>query len=306
MERLDSVERAIDEAIRRMDMSERSSESFTHDINTVKESIGRIDANMRELTSLYDLISSQVNPFIDVEQGEIGEEGTVGQTPSFDTLFEPTPEVSAEGGGPSALADNDLQMMGEAGVPPSQVYAQPGAMVPGEPTAGMYHQGVAIERPLRVARLTQIGSDSTCLMALVRWIEYLLSRVRRSEIKSVLSFYVRIGWISDGIRNHMLDIIRGIKSSPTGSKISTTTIEAPKDKEGDVVMSYGKERVHEMKAMDSKRPMQDDWRLTIEDHLKSLIFIERIRGTEVNKDKLEDLERDVENLRKGLDGFFGL
>jgi flagellar protein FlaD len=58
--------------------------------------------------------------------------------------------------------------------------------------------------------------------------------------------------------------------------------------------------------VDVKRPLVDDWRLTIEDHLKSLIFIERIRGTEVNKDKLEDLERDIENLRKGLEGFFGL
>lgn len=308
MERLDSVERAIDEAIRRMDMSDRSSEAITHDINTVKESIGRIEANMRELTSLYDLISSQVNPFIDVEQGEMGEEGTrPGETPSFDTLFEPTPEVSAEGGPPQMLDEDGLPMAGiESAGHPGSVYASQ-VMVPGEPTMGLPSAGVPSERPLRVARLTQIGSDSTCLIALVRWIEFLLTRVRRDQIKSLLSFYVRIGWISDGIRNHIIDVIRGIRAAPGGAKVSAGGMEAPKDKEGDVVMAYGKERVHEMKAMDvGKRPVLDDWRMTIEDHLKSLIFIERVRGTEVNKDRLEDLERDVDNLRQGLEGFFGL
>jgi len=173
---------------------------------------------------------------------------------------------------------------------------------------GLGTGAVPVERPLRVARLTQIGSDPTCLIALVRWIEFLLSRIKRDQVKSLLSFYVRIGWISEGIRDHVIDVIRGIKPMPTGAKAVTTTVEAPKDKEGDVVMSYGKERVQEtsLAGAGTKQPLQDDWRMTIEDHMRSLIFIERVRGTEVNKDKLEDLERDVENMRKGLESFFGL
>jgi len=307
MERLDSVERAIDEAIRRIDMTDRSGEAVSHDINTVKESIGRIEANMRELTSLYDLISSQVNPFIDVEQGALGEgEEGPGETPSFDTLFEPTPEVAADGAPQSIDDGSELPYAGEPGVHPSQIYASPIVGIPGEPTAGMPMAGIPGERPLRVARLTQIGSDSTCLLALVRWIEFLLSRVRRDQIKSLLSFYVKTSWISDGIRAHIIDLIRGINPSSKGTRSASPSMETPKDKEGDVVMTYGKERAHEMKAIDVKRPKVDDWRLTIDDHMKSLIFIERIRGTEVNKDKLEDLERDIENLRKGLEGFFGL
>jgi flagellar protein FlaD len=180
--------------------------------------------------------------------------------------------------------------------------------VPGETTMGQAMGMVNVERPLRVARLTQIGSDPTCLIALVRWIEFLLSRVKRDQVKSLLSFYVRIGWVSEGIRDHVVDVIRGIRPTPAGAKSVTTTVEAPKDKEGDVVMSYGKERVQEtsLAGPAGKAPLQDDWRMTIEDHMRSLIFIERVRGTEVNKDKLEDLERDVENMRKGLESFFGL
>jgi flagellar protein FlaD len=301
MQRLDSVEKAIDEAIRRIDMTDRSAEAVSHDINQVKESIGRIEANMRELTSLYDLISSQVNPFIDVDQGAMGTEEGSAETPSFDTLFEPTPEVQAGQVGAEGVP------LSPEGTPPAGVFAT-GMTVPGEPTMGMGTGGVPIERPLRVSRLTQIGSDPTCLIALVRWIEFLLARIKRDQVKSLLNFYVRIGWISEGIRDHIIDVIRGIRPTPTGAKVVTTTVEAPKDKEGDVVMSYGKERVQEtsLAGAGSKQPLQDDWRMTIEDHMKSLIFIERIRGTEVNKDKLEDLERDVENMRKGLESFFGL
>jgi len=302
MVRLDSVEKAIDEAIRRIDMTDRSAEAVTHDINQVKESIGRIEANMRELTSLYDLISSQVNPFIDVDQGTMGTEAGSAETPSFDTLFEPTPEVS-----PGQIGAEGVPPALE-GTPPQGLYATgPGVTVSGEPM-GLGTGGVPGERPLRVARLTQIGSDPTCLIALVRWIEFLLTRVKRDQVKSLLSFYVRIGWVSEGIRDHIIDVIRGIKPMPTGAKVVTTTVEAPKDKEGDVVMSYGKERVQEtsLAGAAQKQPLLDDWRMSIEDHMRSLIFIERVRGTEVNKDKLEDLERDVENMRKGLESFFGL
>jgi len=302
MARLDSVEKAIDEAIRRIDMTDRSSEAVTHDINQVKESIGRIEANMRELTSLYDLISSQVNPFIDVDQGTMGTETGSAETPSFDTLFEPTPEVS-----PGQIGAEGVPPAPD-GTPPQGLYATgPGVTVSGEPM-GLGTGGVPGERPLRVARLTQIGSDPTCLIALVRWIEFLLTRVKRDQVKSLLSFYVRIGWVSEGIRDHIIDVIRGIKPMPTGAKVVTTTVEAPKDKEGDVVMSYGKERVQEtsLAGAAQKQPLLDDWRMSIEDHMRSLIFIERVRGTEVNKDKLEDLERDVENMRKGLESFFGL
>lgn len=303
MQRLDSVEKAIDEAIRRIDMTDRSAEAVTHDINQVKESIGRMEANMRELTSLYDLISSQVNPFIDVDQGAMTSEEGSAETPSFDTLFEPTPEVSAGQVGAEGIPQ------APTGPPTPGIYATgPGVTVPGEATMGQGTGAIPVERPLRVARLTQIGSDPTCLIALVRWIEFLLSRVKRDQVKSLLNFYVRIGWISEGIRDHVIDVIRGIKPTPTGAKSITTTVEAPKDKEGDVVMSYGKERVQEtsLAGAASKQPLAEDWRITIEDHMRSLIFIERIRGTEVNKDKLEDLERDVENMRKGLESFFGL
>jgi flagellar protein FlaD len=315
MERLDGVERTLEEAIRRIDTIDKFTEAVRNDINQVKESISHMEANMRELTSLYDLISSQVNPFIDMEtaaKSAAAEEAAKEEVPEFDALFEPTPELGAgegeflpvePGGLPSAgmpMGPEGLAMAPE--VPP--LYALPGA--PGV---------MAPQRPQRVARLTQIGSDSMCLIALMRWIEFILGRVKREQVPSLLGFYVRIGWISDGIKQHVMDVIRGIRfgpGAPVGGATGRTygSYEAPKDREGDVVMAYSKEAVGESAVPSEPKktavPPGDDWKLGPEDHLKTLIFIEKIRGSEVDKSKLEELERDVLNLRKGLDGFFGL
>lgn len=315
MERLDGVERTLEEAIRRIDTIDKFTEAVRNDINQVKESISHMEANMRELTSLYDLISSQVNPFIDMEttaKAAAAEEAAKEEVPEFDALFEPTPELAGGEGEflpvepgalpPAALAPTPEGLaMGPAELP---LYAAPGA--PGTMVA---------PRPQRVARLTQIGSDSMCLIALMRWIEFMLGRVKREQVPSLLGFYVRIGWISDNIKQHVMDVIRGIRfgpGAPVGGATGRTygTFETPKDREGDVVMAYSKEAVGEAaipsETKKSAIPPGDDWKLAPEDHLKTLIFIEKIRGTEVDKNKLEELERDVLNLRKGLDGFFGL
>jgi flagellar protein FlaD len=317
MERLDGVERTLEEAIRRIDTIDKFTEAVRNDINQVKESISHMEANMRELTSLYDLISSQVNPFIDMETAAkaagAAEEAAKEEVPEFDALFEPTPEMGGEG---------EFMPVEPGALPPAPLAPVPDGLMAPEPMQmgiqampGMPVMGAAPvpPKPQRMARLTQIGSDSMCLIALMRWIEFMLGRVKREQIPSLLGFYVRIGWISDGIKQHVMDVIRGIRfgpGAPVGGATGRTygAYEAPKDKEGDVVMAYSKEAVTEVAAEPKKTalPPGDDWKLAPEDHLKTLIFIEKIRGTEVDKNKLEELERDVLNLRKGLDGFFGL
>jgi len=317
MERLDGVERTLEEAIRRIDTIDKFTEAVRNDINQVKESISHMEANMRELTSLYDLISSQVNPFIDMETAAkaagAAEEAAKEEVPEFDALFEPTPEMGGEG---------EFMPVEPGALPPAPLAPVPDGMMAPEPMQmgiqampGMPAAGVAPlpPKPQRMARLSQIGSDSMCLIALMRWIEFMLGRVKREQVPSLLGFYVRIGWITDGIKQHVMDVIRGIRfgpGAPVGGATGRTygAYEAPKDKEGDVVMAYSKEAVTEVAAEPKKTaiPPGDDWKLAPEDHLKTLIFIEKIRGTEVDKNKLEELERDVLNLRKGLDGFFGL
>ena len=74
-------------------------------------------------------------------------------------------------------------------------------------------------------------------------------------------------------------------------------------------MTYDKEDLHELarsRVSGGTLAKYDSWKMSPEDHLKSLILIERIRGTDLDKDALEDLERDVMNLKEGLEDFFAL
>jgi archaellum component FlaD/FlaE len=158
----------------------------------------------------------------------------------------------------------------------------------------------------------------------MEWIRFLLERVNRTEIPSALSFYQRIGWISGEIKADVLEIIRGIGpvagEPPAGghAPASASGASAAKDASGDIVIAYGKEQARDLKgpakgqaaaakgAPKGQEPATT-WRLTPDDHIGSLMYIEWIRsGGDLDRDKLEEIRREVSRLRSGLDGFFSL
>lgn len=306
LERLDSVEQSLSDIVRRVDLLDKSTEDIRSDIARVRDSIASMEGDMRELTSLYDLISTQINPFIEAEMEArssitaMEEEGDAG-IPELDALFEPTPEIAAEG---EDFGDIFAEEPGE-GVLFAEVEEIEGEPMMAEVTAA----------PVRIARLTKVGDAPTCHIALLRWIEFMLDKMPRKEIPNLLSFYVKIGWISTGIKSEIADIIRGMAGEeavekPQKARKKKAKGGKGKDKDGDVVMTYDKEDLHELARSDVRRKggeaKYDSWKMSPEDHLKSLILIERVRGADLDKDALEELERDVMNLREGLEDFFAL
>jgi flagellar protein FlaD len=309
LERLDSVEQSLSDIVRRVDLLDKSTEDIRSDIARVRDSIASMEGDMRELTSLYDLISTQINPFIEAEMEArasitaMEEEGE-GGIPELDALFEPTPEISPE-------EDELGDLFAEEEPVEGAVFAEV-EEIEGEPFIAEVEA-----KPKRIPRLTKVGDAPTCHIAMLRWIEFMLDKVPRREIPNLLSFYVKIGWISTGIKQEVVDVIRGV----AGEDLETTPAKAKKkkkkakggkgkDKDGDVVMTYDKEDLHELARTDVRRgraeATYDTWKMSAEDHLKSLILIERIRGVELDKDELEDLERDVMRLKEGLEDFFAL
>jgi archaellum component FlaD/FlaE len=308
LERLDSVEQRMSDMSRRVDLLDKASDDIRNDISRIRDSIAQIEGDMRELTSLYDLISTQINPFIDtstmeekpaiqVEQGAI---------PDLDALFEPTPELAAERAAEAASAVTET-------VAPQGAPAEGAAAAPAEAAPS-----------LKVPRLAKIGSDASCHLALMEWIRFLLERVNRTEIPSVLSFYQRIGWISGEIKADVVEIIRGIgpvsgePSAPAAAPHGGGGASAAKDASGDIVIAYGKEQARDLKgpakgqgaaAKGGPKAAEPSatWRLTPDDHIGSLMYIEWIRsGGDLDRDKLEEIRREVSRLRSGLDGFFSL
>ena len=305
LERLDSVEQSLTDIVRRVDLLDKSTEDIRSDIARVRDSIASMEGDMRELTSLYDLISTQINPFIETEMEArssitaMEEEGEAG-IPELDALFEPTPEIAAEG--------DDFGDIFAEDEPGEGVLFAEVEEIEGEPM--MAEVGAV---PKRIARLSKVGDAPTCHIALIRWIEFMLDKVPRREIPNLLSFYVKIGWISKGIKAEVVDLIRGmagedVEERPLKSKKKAKGGKG-KDKDGDVVMTYDKEDLHELarsKVKGGTEAKYGTWKMSPEDHLKSLILIERIRGADLDKDALEDLERDVMNLKEGLEDFFAL
>ena len=311
LERLDSVEQSLSDIVRRVDLLDKSTEDIRSDIARVRDSIASMEGDMRELTSLYDLISTQINPFIETEMESrssitaMEEDGETG-IPELDALFESTPEISAEG-------EDYGDIFGEAEPGDGAMFAEVEDVEDGVPMFA----AVESVRPTRIARLTKVGDPPTCHIALLRWIEFMLDKMPRKEISNLLSFYVKIGWISNGIKSEVIGIIRGmagedLEERPAKAKKDKKAKGGKgKDKDGDVVMTYDKEDLHELARSDVSRGRSaeakyDSWRMSPEDHLKSLILIERIRGADLDKEALEELERDVMNLKEGLEDFFAL
>ena len=306
LERLDNVEQRLSDMSRRVDLLDKASDDIRNDISRIRDSIAQIEGDMRELTSLYDLISTQINPFIDTSMGEEkpAVEVEQGSIPDLDALFEPTPELAGtrEPEAAAALA--------------APVQATEEAKAAGEAATG--EAAPSIKTP----RLVRIGSDASCHLALMEWIRFLLERVNRTEIPSALSFYQRIGWISGEIKADMLEIIRGIgavageppASAPAAAHAGGSSA---KDASGDIVIAYGKEQARDLKGpAKGQAPSKagakaaepsPTWRLTPDDHIGSLMYIEWIRsGGDLDRDKLEEIRREVSRLRSGLDGFFSL
>lgn len=308
LERLDSVEQRLSDMSRRVDLLDRSSDDIRNDISRIRDSIAQIEGDMRELTSLYDLISTQINPFIDSSAMEEKPAISVdqGTIPDLDALFEPTPELSTEGGFETVEGE-------AAGAEPEGAAGE----------EGEDGEAAGEARPARPARLVRIGADASSHLALMEWIRYLLERVNRTEIPSVLSFYQRIGWISGEIKADMLEIIRGVGAvageppAPSGGGGPSAT--GAKDESGDIVIAYGKEQARELRgpgkgnrgagAPRASAPSQPSasWRLSTDDHIASLMYIEWIRsGGDLDRDKLEEIHREVSRLKGGPAGFLSL
>jgi archaellum component FlaD/FlaE len=91
----------------------------------------------------------------------------------------------------------------------------------------------------------------------VKWAEFLLERIPKSKISALLDHYIEIGWLDEEIKARVEETIKGINEINLG--IHVTEGEGAGEDE-------------------DERKKLDWWKLPIDDHVKSLQFIEKIRG----------------------------
>ncbi|MCZ7372818.1 MAG: flagella protein, partial [Candidatus Methanoperedens sp.] len=105
-------------------------------------------------------------------------------------------------------------------------------------------------------RLPYLDNRPETSIILLNWIEFLMEKVGRNNLFDVLEYYTEIGWISEEVSAKMMAYANGI--------------------------DYYVER--------------PTWKLLPEDHTKSLLFIEQLRGRKVDKNLFSRLERDVDKI----------
>ncbi|MGC8609180.1 MAG: FlaD/FlaE family flagellar protein, partial [Thermoplasmata archaeon] len=124
------------------------------------------------------------------------------------------------------------------------------------------------ERPKRKAKLEAIGDDVVSIMVALRWLEFLLDNYGPENTLDVLDYYESLGWISSGVKEQMMKFTKmtGIINAAQEYKIKPS----------------------------------------IQDHIITMLFIEKLRGEEINRDLIEALEREFRTIRKGVDELYGI
>ncbi|WP_321419148.1 FlaD/FlaE family flagellar protein [uncultured Methanomethylovorans sp.] len=107
-------------------------------------------------------------------------------------------------------------------------------------------------------QLTRIMKNSTSIKLCMEWLEFLMELVGRNNLPDILSYYEELGWITEEVRMELMRYAEGI----------------------DFYME------------------KPDWKLTPDDHVKSIWFIENLAGIKVDKNKLSVIDRDIEKVRK--------
>ncbi|WP_298684239.1 FlaD/FlaE family flagellar protein [uncultured Methanomethylovorans sp.] len=107
-------------------------------------------------------------------------------------------------------------------------------------------------------QLAHIMKNSSSIKLCMEWLEFLMELVGRNNLPDILSYYEELGWITEEVRMELMRYAEGI----------------------DFYME------------------KPDWKLTPDDHVKSIWFIENLAGIKVDKNKLSVIDRDIEKVRK--------
>ena len=113
--------------------------------------------------------------------------------------------------------------------------------------------------------LEQIPSDPESIVVIMKWLQYLVDRTGKNALADALGYYVDVGWISEDVRLDLINYSKGITEDP---------------------------------AQGGNRPPH----LPTKDHLQSLLFIQKLKGIQLDDRFLNKIERDMEKIIKSLEG----
>ncbi|HDD59331.1 MAG: hypothetical protein DRN35_00200 [Thermoplasmata archaeon] len=262
-------------------------------LEAINKKIVEIEANIRKLLDIYELVIKEINPFVEPGPSKIwgDAERKMPTAPSekLDELDLSDIELVT----PEGRKEGMDERMGE-GLEGSKELPIP--KLPSLPSPSM-KRGDSMEKDDLMSRVRQgkpilerLPMDYRTMILVFRWIEFLFERVTREKIGMLLEYYKDVGWISDEVKSKVMAFARGEVQDPT-------KYEPAEGEPGPELFDKGGPPMYKRVS---------DWRLSADDHLKSLLFILKIAGTDVNKDIFNAIEQEIKTFKQNLEEYYGV
>ncbi len=120
---------------------------------------------------------------------------------------------------------------------------------------------VEIMPPTAYVKLHSVGNEADHVKIAMELLEFLLEMVGPNNLPSILDYYIEIGWISETARLDLLAYASGL--------------------------GFAEEK--------------PDWKMSTEDHLKALWFIDQLCGHKTDKTRLFRVNHEIAKMYKGID-----
>ena len=120
---------------------------------------------------------------------------------------------------------------------------------------------VEILLPTAYVKLQSVGNEADHVKIAMELLDFLLKMVGPNNLPSILDYYIEIGWISETARLDLLAYASGLGFAED----------------------------------------MPDWKLSTEDHLKSLWFIDQLCGHKTDKTKLFHVNHEIAKMHRGID-----
>jgi archaellum component FlaD/FlaE len=114
--------------------------------------------------------------------------------------------------------------------------------------------------------LEQIPNDPESIVVIMKWLQYLVDKIGKNNLPDTLGYYVDIGWISDNVRLDLIGYSKGLTEELTLTATRSS-------------------------------------HLPTRDHLQSLLFIQKLKGNQLDDRFIGKIERDMEKMAKSLEDY---
>jgi len=118
--------------------------------------------------------------------------------------------------------------------------------------------------------LNHLPTDPENIIILMKWLQHLIDKCGHMNLSKILDYYVDIDWISPDVKISLIDYSHGI----TDEKDKVDTI---------------------------KKEISD---LPSKDHIQSYIFIQKLKGNEIDKHFIDRIESDISRITKKIGDYY--